>query len=91
MQLILIGPAPSIAIPTSMTPDKAAFLQGRHVPEQRGAAHLAFVRQPLCAWVALAGFLVVEVRQLNQHDLGGGLQAFDIRGPDQRHATHDAT
>ncbi|WP_338136026.1 hypothetical protein [Marivita cryptomonadis] len=45
-----------------MTRDKAAFLQDRHVPEQRCAAHLAFVRQPLCAWVALAGFFIVKIR-----------------------------
>jgi tryptophan-rich sensory protein len=56
-----------------MACDEATFLQRRHVPKQRCAAHLAFVRQPLCAWVALAGFLVVEIRQLDQHNLGGGL------------------
>jgi len=74
-----------------MACDKAAFLQGGHMPKQRGPPHLAFIRQPLGAWVALARLFVVEVRQLDQNNLGGGFQAFDIRRPDQRHATHDAT
>jgi hypothetical protein len=65
-----------------MARDKAAFLQRRHMPKQRCAAHLAFVGQPLCARVALAGFFIMEIRQLDQHDLGGGFQTFDIRGPD---------
>jgi len=65
VQLILIGPTPAVTIATGMTGDKATFLQGRHVPEQRSAAHLALVRQPPRAWVALAGFLVVKVRQLD--------------------------
>jgi tryptophan-rich sensory protein len=63
----------AIAIPTGMTCNEAAFLQGRYMPKQRGPVHLAFVCQPLCAWVALAGFLVVEIRQLDQHNLGGRL------------------
>jgi len=71
-----------------MTGDKAAFLQRRHVPEQRCAAHLAFVCQPLCAWVTLAGFLVVEIRQLDQHNLGGGFEAFDVCSTDQCHTAH---
>jgi hypothetical protein len=74
-----------------MARDEATFLQDRHMPKQRSAAHLAFISQPLSAWVALAGFLIVEVCQLNQHNLGSGLQAFNVRGPNQRHAAHGLT
>jgi hypothetical protein len=89
VQFILIGAA--AAITTGMARNEARLLQGHHMPKQRGTAHLAFVSQPLGAWVALAGFFVVEVCQLDQHDFGGGLQAFDVRSPYQRHPTHDAT
>jgi hypothetical protein len=88
VQLILIGPAPAVAIATGVTCDKAAFLQGSHVPKSRCAAHLAFVRQPLGAWVALAGFIVVKIRKLNQNNLGGGFETFDIRGPNQCQPAH---
>ena len=71
-----------------MARDKAALLQRRHMPKQGSTAHLTFIRQTLGAWVALACFFVLEVRQLNEDNLGGGLQAFDIRGPDQRHTAH---
>jgi hypothetical protein len=73
VQLILVGPAPAVTIATGMTSDKAAFFQRRHVSEQCSAAHFAFVRQSLSAWVALAGFFVVKIRQLDQDNLGGGL------------------
>jgi hypothetical protein len=65
-----------------MARNKSAFFQGSHVPEQRRTAHLAFVRQTLGAWVALAGFLIVKIRELNQYYLGSWFQPFDIRGPD---------
>ncbi len=74
-----------------MACDKAALLQRRHVPKQRCAAHLTFIRQTLRARIALARFFVVEVRQLDQHNLGGWFQAFDIRSPDQRDPAHDLT
>jgi hypothetical protein len=31
----------------------------------------------------------VKACQLDQHKFHGGLEAFDIRRPDQRHAAHD--
>jgi hypothetical protein len=72
-----------------MARDKATLLQDCHMPKQRGSAHLAFVCQPLGARIALACFLVVKIRQLDQHNLGGRFQAFDVRGPNQSHAAHD--
>ena len=73
-----------------MARDEATLLQRRHMPKQRCTAHLAFIRQPLGAWVALASFFIMEIRQLDQHDLGGRFQTFDVRSPDQRNAAHDA-
>lgn len=61
--------------------DQPASLQLGEMHIQRRLAHLAHLGKQRLARVALAGVGVVAVRQMPEHDLGGGLQAPLLDGP----------